>query len=581
MTKSLVTVFAVFAVLTVVLFANALENPFHYDDKHSIEHNKHLRSLRNIPQFFVDPGTFSSERQGTMFRPLLLSSYAVNYALHENWTVGFRLVNLLIHVLCSTLLFALLVRWTGHRREAWALGLLFLLHPIHGEPINYISSRSDLLVSLFFLLALSLANRPGASCTAYAAALLTKSVAITFPIAAGLWCWLQGRVWGRRRYLAGLILLSGVYLSAIMANRFLTSSLAKAPRSFDQNLWTQLKALVYYVWLYCMPHKLSVEHAFAEANGPADLPVVLAGLLLCSLAALVLLGRRRVESLGFAFFVLLMLPTTLMPLNILVSERRSYLASAGLIGIAVWAWGRLANRQRNWGIVVGGCLCLFYTSFAWQRNPVWASDLSLWEDAVVKGPSMFRARANLGLAYGKEHRYQEAIAELEMALSIKADYADAWVEMGNLYHELDRLEDAEQAYRRALQINPSIEGVYFNLGNIALHRGDVQKAIKLFGETLTRNPEFSKAYNNLGQAYERIGKFDAAQQQYQRAVESDPAFGGAWFNLAAVDERLGQAQDALDAFRRAHEILVKTPEHQVFAYRAREAISRLETALHQ
>ena len=78
MTKLLVRVFAVFAVLAVVLFANALENPFHYDDKHSIVKNKHLRSLRNIPHFFVDPGTFSSERQGTMFRPLLLVSYALN-----------------------------------------------------------------------------------------------------------------------------------------------------------------------------------------------------------------------------------------------------------------------------------------------------------------------------------------------------------------------------------------------------------------------------------------------------------------------------------------------------------------------
>ena len=170
MTSPLRTPLLVFSLLAAILYANALHNPFHYDDRHSIEHNKHLRSLRNIPQFFTDPGTFSSERRGTMFRPLLLSSYAVNYAMHENWVSGFRIANLGLHVLCSLALFALVSRWGRLPREAWAVGLLFLLHPLHGEPINYISSRSDLLVAFFYLLALYVAARPLHGWVAYAAA---------------------------------------------------------------------------------------------------------------------------------------------------------------------------------------------------------------------------------------------------------------------------------------------------------------------------------------------------------------------------------------------------------------------------
>ena len=80
--KPVVRAVLIFSLIGVGLFANALNNPFHFDDRHSIEYNRHLRSLANIPQFFTDPGTFSSERRGTMFRPLLLSSYAFNYALH-------------------------------------------------------------------------------------------------------------------------------------------------------------------------------------------------------------------------------------------------------------------------------------------------------------------------------------------------------------------------------------------------------------------------------------------------------------------------------------------------------------------
>ena len=157
--RSIGQAFVVFALLGAALYANALGNSFHYDDRHSIEHNKHLRSLANIPSYFVDPGTFSSERRGTMFRPLLLSSYAANYAVHGGWVPGYRIANLLIHVLCSTLPFALAHKWWGIPRDAWALGLLFLLHPLHGEPINYISSRSELLVALFFCFLDSLFKR--------------------------------------------------------------------------------------------------------------------------------------------------------------------------------------------------------------------------------------------------------------------------------------------------------------------------------------------------------------------------------------------------------------------------------------
>ena len=574
--RALFAPLALFVLVGLGLFAPALDYPFHYDDRHSIEHNKHLRSLGNIPAFFTDPGTFSSERVGTMFRPLLLVSYALNYALHETRPTGYRLVNLLLHALCATLLFALVAR-SGHHREAWALGWLFLLHPLHREPVHYISSRSDLLVSFFYLLAVVLFTaRPGAGLAAYAAGLLSKSVAITLPVALGLWIWLrEGAARLRNRFFAGLLLLSGLYLATILANRFLTSSLAKAPRPFDLQLWTQCKALVYYLWLFCMPRALSVEHPFAVAQSPFDPAVVLSGLLLASLGWLVYVGRRRVEALACAFFVLALAPASLMPLNILVSERRMYLASAGLAAIAVWAWGRMVRRRGRAGWVVGVALCGVLALLGWQRHPVWSSDIALWEDAVAKGPEMFRARANLGLAYAKEQRWREAIAQLEKVLQIKPDYADAWVELGNIRHELGALDRAEADYRRALEFNPALEGVYYNLGNIAMHRGNLVAASEFYRETLKRNPEFTNAYNNLGQALEKAGEIERALPHYQEAVNQDPDFGGAWYNLAGVREKLGQIPAAIAAYERAQNLLSREPEFQAYADQARRALERL------
>ena len=571
----------VFALMGVGLFFNALDNPFHFDDRHSIEYNRHLRSLTNLPDFFTDPGTFSSERRGTMFRPLLLSSYAFNYALHGDWIVGFRLVNLGLHVLCAGVLFAIARYWGRPEREAWAVGLLFLLHPLHGEPVNYISSRSDLLVGLCYLLALGWAfARPWSSGLAYGAALLTKSVAITLPIAAAIRAWCMGG-WNqlRRPYFAVLLGLSAVYVGTIIANRFLGSSLEKAPRDFDLQLWIQLKAMVYYLWLFCMPRSLSVDHPFTVARGPGEWPVLLAGLLLLSIGCLAFVARRRIEAMGFGFFILALLPASVMPLNILVSERRMYLASAGLVTIAIWAWGRMAYRRQRAALITGTVACALLALMTWNRNPVWASDVRLWEDAVAKGPGMFRARANLGLAYAKEERWIEAIDQLDKALEIKPDYADAWVELGNIRHRLGRLGPAEAAYRRALEFSPDLEGVYYNLGNLALGRGEAERAIELYEETLRRNPDFANAHNNLGQALEKMGDGSGAMQHYQAAVERDPELGGAWFNLGAALERSEEKRSARDAYIRAHELLLDSPEHRDYAERASQAIGRLQVPI--
>ena len=54
--------------LAAAVYANSLGNSFHYDDFHSIVDNPHIRSLANIPEFFADPATFSSQAS-PMYRP--------------------------------------------------------------------------------------------------------------------------------------------------------------------------------------------------------------------------------------------------------------------------------------------------------------------------------------------------------------------------------------------------------------------------------------------------------------------------------------------------------------------------------
>lgn len=570
--------FLVAGILGTTLYAGGRVNPFQYDDRHSIQYNPHIRSLANIPTFFTDLHTFSSDSRGTMFRPLVLISYALNYALDGQAVQGYHWGNLALHVLGATLLFAWLRRSVDWQ-AAWVAGLVFLLHPTHAELINYLSSRSDLMVSCWYLGAVLLAaqGRWGGTCAAYAGGLLSKEVAITLPLLAGLHCgWLQ--VKARWRPFVALGLIGAGYLALISLNRFLPGSVAKAPRGWSEQVLTQLKAYVYYLWLFFMPVRLSVEHQFFVSSG-LDASVVFSALLLASLCWLALRQLRQVPAYGWAWFVLTLAPASLVPLNILVSERRMYLASAGLCMAAAWLWQGAAAGRRTW--LVAALLGVLLTAMSVVRNQVWASEVGLWEDAVAKGPEMFRARANLALAYKHEGRDEEALVQLRKALQLKPDYADAWAELGNLLYDRGDTQGAEEAYQQALKYSPSLEGVHYNLGNLAQGRGEWAAAIAHYQDALRCNPDYAEARNNMGQAFEAQGRRAEALAEYREALVLNPELAQAWYNLAAFLERDGATQEAGAAYRRCRALLLADPEYQEnaqyqeFARRAQDAALRL------
>ena len=91
-------------VCALLSYHNVLWHSFHYDDEHSILENPHVRSLANVPRFFVDPGAFSGMPEARMYRPLLLATYAANYALGGYAPMGWHAVNLLLHLVNAGLL---------------------------------------------------------------------------------------------------------------------------------------------------------------------------------------------------------------------------------------------------------------------------------------------------------------------------------------------------------------------------------------------------------------------------------------------------------------------------------------------
>ena len=575
------------ALLGLLVFGNALSGPFHYDDLHSIQYNPHIRNLAEIPRHFVDPATFSSRVRGYMYRPLLMTSYSLDYALWGDNSTGFRLVNLLLHVIASALFGRLAARWIG-RGAGVGAAVLILVHPLHSEAVDYISSRSDLLVAVFSLAALVTirAARPWPVLLLYVGAALSKSVAVTMPaiavvltIAEEGW---RGLLRDRWRY-AGLAVLSIGYLGILWSTRFLTSSYEKLPRSPLTEFWTQAKALVYYGWLSGSPVHLNVDHAFSVASSPTSATVVLALALVLSVLLLSLRYHRQLPAKGVFFFAVAMLPYMLVPLNIVVSERRTYLASCGLFLIGIWAWR--AARQR-WGTTlrpVGLGLCAVLVLLTLERNEVWATDIDLWRDAVLKNPVGARPRLNLALALKRNGYLFEAGEELREGLRLDPEYAEGWVVLGQLRQHDGDSAGALDAYRRGAALDPTMAGVYHDLGNVAMHLGRIDSAIVHYQHVLQLAPRFAEARNNLGMALEAQGHWAEALDSYRHAVRdslfwtnTDDPVGGAWYNRARAAEHLGFAQEAMEAWFEAQKSLVQDARYVDRAQWAQQQWERLE-----
>ena len=539
------------------VFHNSFDNSFHYDDEHSIVENPHIRSLGNLPRFFVDPGMFSGLPEARMYRPLVLSSYAFNYAIGGYQVGGYHLVNLFLHLINAWLVWELGKRLPGGGKGALLAALLFVVHPLASEPVNYISSRSSLLAGLFFLLALLFLMELGAGGerfgkrlgmgASYLAGLCSKSIAFSFPLVG----WFYLRLVERRRMgkiLVVPLLLSGLYL---LATRSIVGPALRQPvRAYGVHLATQLKGMAFYLLKAIVPVHLSVEPQFRVAQSWFDGPVLLAGGLLASLVWIGFRGRQREGLLVFCggWFLLGLLPSALVPLHVLVNEHRLYLSMAG----ATLGLGALVGRGNRQVHPIWVAILLILGVQCALQNRVWSSEETLWANAVARGPQMARPHVNLGKAYLEKGDYSRALAASEKGLEIDPHQARAHYNIGTAHLQLGDGELAIAHYRRAVEIQPGLVEAHNNLGNAFQERGRYEEGVQAYREALAIqiHPSF---YHNLGSAFLKWGMADSARVYFGKGLELDPEMRESYRGLANACLEEDLLQTALQVLQEGRE----------------------------
>ena len=553
------------AIAVLVTYGGSLDNDFQYDDVHSLVENPHIRSLSNIPAFFVHPDWFSEDSRSAMYRPMVLVSYAVNYAAAGYDVWGYHAVNIIIHVGVGFLLCLLITDWTTSSVRGLVVSLLFALHPINSETVNYVSSRSESLCALFFLVSFYgyvRSRRPGnrrwyiVGLLAFGVALMNKSVAIALPAillafdfatAAGRGADLRFLPLLRRH---GPYWLLGIGFLLVVRDLVDTALFAAPVRSAAVQLSTQCKAVIYYLKLLLFPQAQNVEHQFVIAAVPSEPAVVASALLLGSLLLVGFVGRRALPDGLFwlVWTLVILLPTLIIPLNVLVNEHRLYLPSVAFAVGLTAAFSRFSDLRFGLAALAGIALLAVYGMLAGERTQVWQSPHSLWSDSLSRSPNMPRPHLYVGDNHNQNGNHEAALAQYEQALTVYpeilsgGDLLSIYNNQGSTYLAMGRYDEAIISYRKALKVDStyakSREALEALLtlrqkqrdpGANALLKSGLQLLwagrLKEAAGQLQRSAEVQPlpvTYHALAQTYSRLGRWLQAKSAYETVIALGP-----------------------------------------------------------
>jgi len=584
-------------VVGVLVYVNSLWGPFIYDDRGAIMGNKHIRQLWPLWR------TMSAPPQSPLAgRPVVSVSLAINYCLGKLDPRGYHAGNIAIHVLCTLVLFGIVRRTLLSERLrpqfgraagplALVCALIWMVHPLQTECVNYITQRTESIMGLFYLLTLYGAiraidsGRPyrwyGASVLACALGMASKEVMVTAPVMVLLY----DRVFGSGSAVQVLRRRWALYAGLAATWVILAALMWSGPRSDTVGFFHSIGASTYagnqcliilhYLRLAFWPHPLALDYGL-----PALLPIrmvapyaaVLAALLIATLAALIY--RPMVGFLMAWVFVILAPTSSFIPITSEVgAERRMYLSLAGLVVIVVSgvyvllerAAERLRMRQETAGGPIAGgvqrrvgtVLTIAVTAvLAWttvRRNHDYRSEASIWQTVVQARPHNSRAHDNLGVALHLKGELGEAIRHFRQALRIAPNDPRAHLNLGNALGAQGKTGEAIEHFREALKIKPDYAKARNNLAGQLIAQGRSDEAISHLHQALQIEPDYVVAHNNLGNALTSQGKFDEAIGHYRRALEIDPGYANAHNNLANALRSQGKFDEAITHYRKALE----------------------------
>ncbi|HTG27671.1 MAG TPA: tetratricopeptide repeat protein [Methylomirabilota bacterium] len=554
------------------------------------------------------------------WHPLTWIAHMIDSQLFGMIAGGHLLVNALIHVANTLLVFWFLLRTTHARWSSALVAALFALHPLHVESVAWAAERKDTLSTFFGLLSLiayvRYAEAPSIRRYAWVAimlalGLLAKPMLVTWPFVMLLldyWPlrrFQQSEVKGQparlparedfRSSLGGggwsvvrSLVVEKIPLFALVAAAavitFLAQSHLGGVRTFTEapvalRLSNALVSYAKYLLLAFWPNDLAVYYPYTGTDIPAW-QIIDAALLLIGVTAFCL-SQRKIRPyliVGWLWFL-----GTLVPVIGLVqvggqtmADRYFYIPSIGLFIALVFGLADIAERRRvaPWlSAAIANVVLLVLAALTNAQIHRWNDSFTLFKHALTVAPPSVVAEDCLGLAMHKNGQLDEAVAHFEKALQIKPDDYTALLTIGVTRFYQGRVPEAMEYAQAAIRCQADGSKAHNLLGMALAKQNRNEAALDEVRRASALAPKDAEIRNNLGLALARLGRIPEAIDEFHEAVRLDPDNAAtAHANLGWALFESGKPRESIPEFEAALQL---NPEFKAAADGLRQAQAQL------
>lgn len=485
--RSYITVISILVIATLIIYGQTATFGYvSYDDPGYASLNHVINggfTFDNIKWAFTSTTYMSN------WQPLVWLSYMLDVSLFGAYRPGaHHIVNVALHLASSIILFLVLARIS---RKIWPsafVAILFTVHPLHVESVAWIAERKDVLSGLFWMLTMAAyafyVERPSFFRYIFvfiflAIGLTAKPMLVTLPFVLLLMDY-----WPLRRGLssavsaerttgpAPLLLILGEKLP-LLALSLISSYITYAAQqqsgamsfgsalTFAQRISSAIMSYANYILKTVWPTNLAVIYPYNE-NWPIQQVVIAAsGLLLITLAVVLLLRRLPYLAVGWFWFLGTLVPVIgLVQVGIQgMADRFTYIPLIGLFIAVAFLMEDLSRRQlwvKQASIALGSTAVIVLTIASIIQTSYWQNSEALFRQAV-KIPGNYVAEINLAallLDRPTHEDLEEAFSHAQNAVSIKDNHADAHWILGATLAKQGKTDEAIAAYLEAIRYDP-------------------------------------------------------------------------------------------------------------------------------
>lgn len=561
----LIVVGAALLVATLAAYYPAWHGGILWDDDHHVT-SVELRPLDGLRRIWFE---FGATEQ---YYPLVHSAFWLQHRLWGDDTLGYHLVNIVLHALAAVLLLIVLRRLDVP--GAVLAAFLFALHPAQAESVAWITELKNTLSGVFFLSSALLYLRfdrdrawqaYAGSAAMFVLALLSKSVTVTLPaVLLVVFWWRRGRL-GWRRDVVPLLPFFAVAVASGLLTAWVERTLIGAQGSefsltiveravlAGRLLWFYLAELVWPAHVTFMPPRWDVSQPpawqYLYVLGFAGLLAglwVLRGRSRGPLAALLVFAGTLFPVLGF--FDVFWFRFSF------VGDHFLYLPSMPIFALAA---AGAATAARRWApgarwLPAAASLALgaVLATLTWLQSGTYVDAPTHYRATLARNPASWLAHGNLGAMLRRDDPRQ-ALVHLTEAVRLKPDLVEGQYNLATALQQVGRLDEAAARYREVIRLAPTHARAHCNLGNTLQQLGLPEEAERSYRESIRLSPRLVLAHSGLCRVLQANGRLDEARSSCETAVTLDPGLPSAHRDLADVLLEQGRIDEAIHGYTMA------------------------------